>query len=45
MPLSKKGRKVKRAMQRQYGTRKGAKVFFASINKGTLRGAKRKRRR
>ena len=33
MPLSKKGQKIKRAMQAQYGKRKGAAVFFASANK------------
>jgi hypothetical protein len=43
-PLSKKGRKIKRAMTQQYGKKKGAAVFFASINKGTIRGAKRKSR-
>ena len=43
MPLSKKGRKIKRAMTAQYGKRKGASVFYASINKGTVKGAKRKR--
>ena len=45
MPLSKKGAKIKRAMTKQYGKRKGASVFFASANKGTIRGVKRKSRR
>lgn len=37
MPLSKKGRKIKRAMREQYGER-GEKVFYASENKGTIKG-------
>jgi hypothetical protein len=45
MPLSKKGRKIKRAMVQQYGKKRGASVFYASINKGRVKGAKRKRRR
>jgi hypothetical protein len=45
MPLSKKGAKIKRAMSKQYGKSKGASVFYASINKGTIKGAKRKSRR
>jgi hypothetical protein len=45
MPLSKKGMKIKRAMVGQYGKRKGAAVFFASANKGVIRGVKRKGRR
>jgi len=45
MPLSKKGMKIKRAMTAQYGKRKGAAVFFASVNKGTIRGVKRKAKR
>lgn len=45
MPLSKKGAKIKRAMVAQYGKRKGAAVFFASVNKGTVKGAKRKSKR
>jgi hypothetical protein len=42
MPLSKKGRKIKRAMTAQYGKAKGARVFYASANKGTIRGVKRR---
>jgi len=45
MPLSKKGMKIKRAMTAQYGKRKGARVFFASVNKGIIRGVKRKAKR
>ena len=47
MPLSKKGRKIKRAMTKTYGSKKkGAQVFYASKNKGTITGVeKRKKRR
>ena len=45
MPLTKKGAKIKRAMQAQYGKRKGTAVFYASANKGSIRGVHRKARR
>jgi hypothetical protein len=45
MPLSKKGAKVKRAMTKEYGKKKGEAVFFASVNKGTVTGAKKARKR
>ena len=45
MPLTKKGRKIKRAMFKQYGAKRGARVFYASQNKGTIRGTHRKRKR
>lgn len=38
MPLTKKGAKVKRAMVKQYGAKKGTQVFHASANKGTIKG-------
>jgi hypothetical protein len=38
MPLTKKGEKIKRAMQKQYGKDKGRAVFYASENKGTIKG-------
>jgi len=43
MPLTKKGRKIKRAMIDQYGKEKGKKVFYASENKGRLKGIKRRK--
>jgi len=33
MPITKSGRKVKRAMVKHYGKKKGKQVFYASINK------------
>ena len=38
MPLTKKGEKIKRAMVKQYGPQKGKQVFYASQNKGTIKG-------
>jgi len=38
MPLTKKGRKIKRAMKEEYGKEKGEQVFYASQNKGTIKG-------
>jgi len=44
MPLTRKGGKILRAMKQDYGEKKGKNVFYASINKGTIRGAHRTRR-
>lgn len=38
MPLTSKGAKVKRAMQKQYGKKRGERAFYASANKGTIKG-------
>ena len=38
MPLTKKGSKIKKAMTKQYGKKKGTKVFYASANKGKIKG-------
>lgn len=43
MPLTKKGRKIKGAMQEHYGAEKGENVFYASQNKGTIKGTHKKR--
>lgn len=45
MPLTKKGKKIKAAMTKEYGKEKGKKVFYASANKGTISGVDKKRRR
>lgn len=42
MPLTKKGAKIKRAMQKQYGKKKGEQVFYASQNKGRVKGTHKK---
>jgi len=38
MPLTKKGNKIMSAMKGQYGTKKGKQVFYASENKGVIKG-------
>lgn len=38
MPLTKKGQKIKSAMAKEYGSKKGEQVFYASRNKGTIKG-------
>jgi hypothetical protein len=38
MPLTKKGKKIMRAMKRKYGKKRGKEVFYASANKGTITG-------
>ena len=45
MPLTKKGTKIKLNMRKTYGKKKGTRVFYASINKGKVKGAERKKRR
>ena len=39
MPLTPKGKKILRAMQKEYGPGKGRSVFYASVNKGLIKGA------
>jgi hypothetical protein len=41
MPLTAKGEKIRKAMHAQYGAKKGESVFYASINKGTIKGAEK----
>lgn len=38
MPLTKKGRRVMKAMRKQYGAKKAKQVFYSSANKGTISG-------
>lgn len=45
MPLTKKGKKIKRAMTKEYGSKKGTQVFYASRNKGTIKGVEKGRPR
>ena len=43
MPLNEKGRKIMKSMKKTYG--KGAKsVFYASKNKGVIKGVEKKKR-
>lgn len=38
MPLTKKGKKIQAAMQKEYGKEAGKRVFYAAENKGTIKG-------
>ena len=41
MPLTKKGAKIKKAMEKTYGKAKGDRVFYASENSGRIKGVKK----
>ncbi|MDE2015946.1 MAG: hypothetical protein KGJ89_04960 [Patescibacteria group bacterium] len=41
MPFTKKGSKIIAAMKREYGEKKGTQVFYASRNKGIIKGVDR----
>lgn len=43
MPETKKGKKIHRAMRKQYGPKKGDEVFYAMENAGTLKGVVKKK--
>jgi hypothetical protein len=38
MPLTKKGKKIMGEMKKEYGPEKAKRVFYASANKGTIKG-------
>ena len=43
MPLTDKGQKILANMKKEYGSKaKGERVFYASVNKGTVKGAEGK---
>jgi len=44
MPLTEKGKKIKKAMRKQYGKKRGDEVFYRSQNAGTITGTHRKRK-
>lgn len=44
MPLTKKGKKIKKAMMKTYGHDKGERVFYASENAGKIKGVAKKRK-
>ena len=45
MPLTKKGKKIKTAMIKHYGKKKGKQVFYASENKGIIKEIKKKKKK
>ena len=44
MPLTKKGKKIKKAMEKSYGKKKGEQVFYASENAGKIKGVAKKKK-
>lgn len=42
MPLTTKGAKIKAAMMKEYGAKRGASVFYASRTTGTITGVDRR---
>lgn len=45
MPLTKKGSKIMSAMKKEYGSKRGESVFYASKNKGRIKGVEKKRKK
>ncbi len=45
MPLNKKGTKIKSAMKKEYGSKKGEQVFYASENKGKIKNITKKKKK
>lgn len=45
MPLTKKGKKIMSAMKSEYGMKVGESVFWASKNKGKIKGVEKKRKK
>ena len=45
MPLNEKGKKIKKSMRKQYGKKRGEQVFYASKNKGTIKGVEKRKTR
>jgi hypothetical protein len=45
MPLTQKGKKIMKSMKKQYGKKKGETVFYASKNKGVIKGVDKTKKR
>jgi len=45
MPLNKKGLKIREALEKQYGKKKGEQVLYAMENSGKITGIKKKTKR
>tara|TARA_R100001443_G_scaffold10772_1_gene20444 strand:+ start:469 stop:597 length:129 start_codon:yes stop_codon:yes gene_type:complete len=41
MSLTKKGKKIMKSMKKQYGKKRGEQVFYATKNKGKIKGVKK----
>ena len=45
MPLNEKGRKIIKSKKEQYGKKRGETVFYASLNKGVIKGVEKTKKR
>ena len=45
MPLNEKGKKIMRSMRKQYEKKRGETIFYASKNKGTIKGEEKRKTR
>ena len=45
MPLTKKGKKIMKAMKKTYGKKKGESVFYATTKKKKIKGVERKKKK
>ena len=45
MPLSAKGRKIKKTMEKTYGKDKGERGFYAAERKGNIKGVTKREKR
>ncbi len=45
MPLNEKGKTIMKSMRKQYGKKRGEQVFYASKNKGTIKGVEKRKTR
>jgi hypothetical protein len=44
MPLTAKGKEIMANMKKEYGAKKAKAVFYASANKGTIKGVHKKKK-
>ena len=44
MPRNKKGKKIMKSMKKQYGKKRGETVFYASKNKGVIKGVEKRKK-
>lgn len=40
--MTTKGKKIRKAMEKEYGTKKGKSVFWGALNNGTIKGVEKK---
>ncbi len=45
MPFTEKGEEIMGSMKKEYGSKRGEKVFYASKNKGTIKGVEKRKKR